>query len=51
MPTDKVETIFRVRFCRLKGVERFLESLRPVLEEGVLPNDGIFTINAIPVIQ
>lgn len=55
MPTVKVETIFSIRFrrntCRLKGVEKFLESPRPILEQGVVPSDGVFTIDAIPVIQ
>lgn len=55
MPTDKVETIFFVRFYRntwrLKGVEKFLESPRPVLAQGIVLNYGVFTIDAIPVIQ
>lgn len=55
MPMDRVETIFGVNrcwnTCRLKGVEKSLDSPKPVLDQRHVPSDGVLSINAIPVIQ
>ena len=55
MPMDRVETVFGVNCCwnacRLKGVEKSLDSPKPVLDQRHVPSDGVFSINAIPVIQ
>lgn len=55
MPMDRVETIFGVNrcwsTCRLKGVEKSLDSPKPVLDQRHVPSDGVLSVNAIPVIQ